>query len=107
MQAPRPRLRRRPRRRPRSRRRRRRHLRRCSTRSRTREHVRIVGYPREVTPYRSGRALGAPDAAPEAGLVDEMVRQFADPYAFLRELAQNGIDAGATRIAVTIERDGD
>lgn len=35
-----------------------------------------------------------------------MVRQFADPYAFLRELVQNGIDAGATAIDVHIERMG-
>jgi hypothetical protein len=36
-----------------------------------------------------------------------MVRQFADPYAFARELVQNGIDAGATRIEVTLERGPD
>lgn len=44
-----------------------------------------------------------PEAAP--GLVTDMVRQFADPYAFLRELVQNGIDAGATRIDVRVEHD--
>jgi molecular chaperone HtpG len=32
-----------------------------------------------------------------------MVRQFADPYAFLRELIQNGIDARATRLDVRVE----
>ncbi|WP_437738935.1 ATP-binding protein [Sorangium sp. So ce1335] len=32
-----------------------------------------------------------------------MVQQFADPYAFLRELVQNGMDAGARKIAVRIE----
>lgn len=36
-----------------------------------------------------------------------MVRQFADPHAFLRELVQNGIDAGAKRLIVTVDRDGD
>jgi hypothetical protein len=36
-----------------------------------------------------------------------MVRQFADPHAFLRELVQNGIDAGAKKLIVTIDRDGD
>jgi len=35
-----------------------------------------------------------------------MVRQFADPYAFLRELVQNSVDAGATRIDVTVELAG-
>jgi molecular chaperone HtpG len=36
-----------------------------------------------------------------------MVRQFADPYAFLRELVQNGIDAGASALEVRIERAAD
>lgn len=35
-----------------------------------------------------------------------MVRQFADPYAFVRELVQNSIDAGASAIAVRVERVG-
>jgi len=35
-----------------------------------------------------------------------MVRQFADPHAFLRELVQNGIDAGATRLVVSISEEG-
>nr|WP_240807853.1 ATP-binding protein [Polyangium spumosum] len=35
-----------------------------------------------------------------------MVRQFADPHAFVRELVQNSIDAGATAIVVRIERAG-
>lgn len=57
-------------------------------------------------PYRDSR-FEAPKAKPEAGIVDDMVRQFADPYAFLRELVQNGIDAGAKTLAVRIERDID
>jgi molecular chaperone HtpG len=55
-------------------------------------------------PYRSSR-VGIPKRSAEPGIVDGMVRQFADRYAFLRELVQNGIDAGATRIEVRIERD--
>ena len=54
------------------------------------------------SPYRTG-PLSAPK--PEAmadGLVDELIQQFADPLAFYRELAQNSIDAGASRIVVAI-----
>ncbi|HEY1958274.1 MAG TPA: ATP-binding protein [Polyangiaceae bacterium] len=57
-------------------------------------------------PYRESR-VEAPVLAPEAGIVDDMVRQFADRHAFLRELVQNGIDAGATRIVVTLARASD
>lgn len=57
-----------------------------------------------MAPYRTGREEQPGPAAPGAGLVGDMVRQFADPYAFLRELAQNSMDAGATRIAVRVER---
>lgn len=56
-----------------------------------------------MAPYRSAREPRAAPAAPEQGLVADMVRQFADPYAFLRELVQNGMDAGARRIAVCVE----
>ena len=57
-----------------------------------------------MSPYRSGRDERPAPPPPETGLVGEMVRQFADPYAFLRELVQNGMDAGARRIAVRVER---
>lgn len=58
-------------------------------------------------PYRAGgeeKAL----ASGEDGLVGDLVRQFADPYAFHRELVQNAIDAGATNILVrvVIQSDG-
>lgn len=48
-----------------------------------------------MQPYRGSR-VDTPKLTAEGGIVDDMVRQFADPYAFLRELLQNGIDAGAT-----------
>lgn len=54
-------------------------------------------------PYRSDRKEVVAER-PEAGPVAEMVRQFADPYAFVRELVQNSIDAGASAIAVRVER---
>lgn len=60
-----------------------------------------------MAPYRSQRESEAPKVAPKTGLVAEMVRQFADPYAFLRELVQNGIDAGATALEVMVERSVD
>ena len=56
-----------------------------------------------MQPYRGSRVEG-PKLTAEAGIVDDMVRQFADPYAFLRELVQNGIDAGATALEVRVER---
>jgi hypothetical protein len=56
-----------------------------------------------MAPYRSRREEAQP-VAPTTGLVADMVRQFADPYAFFRELIQNGIDAGATAIEVSIEK---
>ncbi|MEO7331294.1 MAG: ATP-binding protein, partial [Minicystis sp.] len=55
-----------------------------------------------MTPYRSSREE-RPKVAPDTGLVADMVRQFADPYAFLRELIQNGIDAGASKLDVRVE----
>ncbi|MBI2892735.1 MAG: ATP-binding protein [Deltaproteobacteria bacterium] len=35
-------------------------------------------------------------------LVEDLVHQFTDPYAFYRELIQNAIDAGSNRIEVTL-----
>lgn len=36
------------------------------------------------------------------GIVEELVHQFTDPFAFYRELIQNSIDAGSTRIEVSL-----
>lgn len=36
------------------------------------------------------------------GIVDELVHQFSDPFAFYRELIQNSIDAGSSRIEVSL-----
>lgn len=55
-------------------------------------------------PYRSAHVDREKRVA-EPGIVADMVRQFADKHAFLRELVQNGIDAGATTIDVVFDRD--
>jgi hypothetical protein len=56
-----------------------------------------------VSAYRSG-----PDGAgaSEGGVVDQIVRQFADRYAFVRELVQNAVDAGASSVRVVIDDAG-
>jgi molecular chaperone HtpG len=41
-------------------------------------------------------------SAASEDLVEELVHQFSDPYAFYRELIQNSIDAGSSRIEVTL-----
>lgn len=49
--------------------------------------------------YRSRKERRREETATD-GLVVDMVRQFADRYAFVRELIQNGIDAGTTELEV-------
>ena len=56
--------------------------------------------------YREGKKQQRVAAAQE-GLVVDMVRQFADPYAFVRELVQNGIDAGASHLQVSARHAAD
>jgi hypothetical protein len=58
-----------------------------------------------MSAYREGPGRPRAPSTPKPGLVSDMVRQFADPYAFLRELVQNSMDAGASRIEVTLTRD--
>jgi hypothetical protein len=53
-------------------------------------------------PYRGGAPAEARPAAEEDGLVRDLIRQFADPMAFYRELVQNAIDAGAMSIVVRL-----
>ena len=59
-----------------------------------------------MSPFRSQpQSFEAPIAASDdvRDAVGQMVRQFADPMAFLRELVQNGIDAGATSLDVSLD----
>mgnify|MGYP000890693624 CR=1 FL=1 len=45
-----------------------------------------------------------PNIAIEAGdTLDNLVDQFSDPFAFLRELVQNSIDAGSHRVDIEFE----
>ncbi|MBS1149384.1 MAG: putative heat shock protein [Myxococcaceae bacterium] len=39
---------------------------------------------------------------PATDLLEELVHQFSDPFAFYRELIQNSIDSGSTRIEVVV-----
>lgn len=56
-------------------------------------------------PYRSaGDGAAAAEAPSDPGLVGEVIAQFADTYAFLRELVQNAIDAGTPHVDVAIAR---
>lgn len=57
-----------------------------------------------MAPYRSGKKQAPVAEAPTEGLVADMVKQFADSYAFLRELCQNSIDAGTPAVDVSLTR---
>lgn len=63
------------------------------------------GRPHAQSAYRGGAGARAGGGSDDAGLAHDVVRQFADPYAFYRELVQNAIDAGATRIVVRLMHD--
>ncbi|MDO9016355.1 MAG: ATP-binding protein [Deltaproteobacteria bacterium] len=62
-----------------------------------------------TTPFRTrpdeGPQLSTSEAVHDA--VHQMVRQFADPMAWLRELVQNALDAGATAITVHLDYQAD
>lgn len=60
-----------------------------------------------MSPYRARKDRPQPRDEARPGLVSEMVRQFADPYAFLRELVQNSMDAGTTKVEVDVIREAD
>ena len=53
-------------------------------------------------PYRAGEGR-QDEVVTEGGIVDDLVRQFADPLAFYRELVQNAIDADTEEVVVTLQ----
>src|SRR3954470_9197910 len=56
-----------------------------------------------VDPYRTMDVEQVPEAPRDAGIVGDVIAQFADPYAFYRELVQNAIDAGTPDVAIRID----
>ena len=57
------------------------------------------------SPYRSAPRSEDVRAPRDAGIVGEVVAQFADPLAFYRELVQNAIDAGTPSIEIDLGYD--
>lgn len=58
-----------------------------------------------MDPYRTLAVDEVPEAPRDPGIVGDVIRQFADPKAFFRELVQNSIDAGSPSVEVRIEHD--
>ncbi len=52
-------------------------------------------------------AEATPDISSVGDALEGLVHQFADPWAFLRELIQNAIDAGSEQIDVRIDHEGE
>ena len=52
-------------------------------------------------PYRRGKST-QPDAPDDEGIVADLIKQFASPLAFYRELVQNAIDAETDEVVVTV-----
>ena len=52
------------------------------------------------SPYRTRHGLAPPQAPRDTGIVGEIIDQFADRHAFLRELVQNAIDADSPTVEV-------
>ena len=56
-------------------------------------------------PYRTEERDERAVAPRDPGIVGDVIAQFADPYAFFRELVQNAIDAGTETVEVRLEHD--
>jgi hypothetical protein len=60
-----------------------------------------------MSPYRRPGYEVAAEAPRDAGLVSDLITQFADPLAFYRELVQNSLDANTPTIEVEIDYEAD
>lgn len=58
-----------------------------------------------MDPYRTPAVDDLPEAPRDPGIVGDVIRQFADSKAFLRELVQNSIDAGSPSVEIRIEHE--
>jgi molecular chaperone HtpG len=56
-------------------------------------------------PYRDAALDVSAEAPRDAGIVGDVIAQFADPKAFFRELVQNSIDAGSPTVDIKLEYD--
>lgn len=56
-------------------------------------------------PYRDSSHRDEAHAPRDRGIVGDVIAQFADPYAFYRELVQNAIDAGTPDVTVELSYD--
>lgn len=59
-----------------------------------------------MAPYRTVEHEERAQAPRDPGIVGDVIAQFADRFAFLRELVQNAIDAGSESVEVRLEHDG-
>lgn len=58
-----------------------------------------------MDPYRSAGREAIVEAPRDAGIVGDVIAQFADPLAFYRELVQNSIDAGSPSVELALVYD--
>jgi len=58
-----------------------------------------------VDPYRTQASDEVAEAPRDIGLVGDVIAQFADPMAFLRELVQNAIDAGSPSVEIRLHHE--